>query len=375
MSNISATPFTTSATITWTTDEPANSTVQYGTTTNYGFSQTSSSLVTSHSVLLTNLFCGTAYDYRVTSVDGSSHSTSSANQSFTTATCANPTGIKHVVVVIDENTDYTDAYNSTNMPWMTAQINSVGALATGYYANTHPSIGNYMELTTGQVLTNDDGQTPSSFPVSADNIVRELLANNLTWKAYCESIPSVGYIGGDTGQYAVRHCALPYPTDVQNSTTQRNNLVGISQFDTDIANNTLPSFSFVIGNLCDDAHDCIVPGSSAPDQWLQTHLGPLFSASNFYQDTLLIFTWDETNSDNTNGGGKVEWAAFGAGVKKAYQQASSTVYQHQSTLRLALQKLGVTTFPGDAANAPDMAEFFGTSSVPNPPSGLTATVH
>ena len=60
------------------------------------------------------------------------------------------------------------------------------------YGNTHPSIGNYLMLATGQVLTNDDNQTPSSFPVSADNVVRELLAAGKTWKAYAEDLPSVG---------------------------------------------------------------------------------------------------------------------------------------------------------------------------------------
>jgi hypothetical protein len=34
-----------------------------------------------------------------------------------------------------------------------------------------------------------------SFPVSADNAVRKLLAASKTWKAYAESIPSAGYLG------------------------------------------------------------------------------------------------------------------------------------------------------------------------------------
>jgi hypothetical protein len=34
------------------------------------------------------------------------------------------------------------------------------------------------------------------------------------------------------------------------------------------------------------------------------------------------------------------------------------MYQHQSTLKLTMQLLGVTDFPGAAATAPDMTEFF-----------------
>ncbi len=271
--------------------------------------------------------------------------------------------IKHVVVVVDENTNFSDAYNSANMPWMTNQINTLGALSTQYYANTHPSIGNYFELTTGQILTNDDNQTPSSFPVSVDNVVREVLAAGLNWKAYCESIPSVGYTGDDVGQYAVHHCILPYVTDVQNSSTQVKNLVPFTQFTTDLKNGQLPSFSFVVPNMCNDAHDCSL---NQADQWLQTNIGPLFNSPTFYQDTLLIFVFDESGSDNAYGGGKVEWAVFGAGVKQGYKQTSNTIYQHQSTLSLLLRKLGVSVLPGDAASAPDMSEFFTTSTGGSP---------
>jgi len=47
----------------------------------------------------------------------------------------------------------------------------------------------------------------TQLPVSMDNVVRELVAAGKTWKAYAESLPSVGYLGGDTtsggGQYYV----------------------------------------------------------------------------------------------------------------------------------------------------------------------------
>ncbi len=75
-------------------------------------------------------------------------------------------------------------------------------LATPYYANTHPSIGNYFMLTTGQILTNSDGETPARFMVSVDNIVRELLLQGKTWKSYAETFPSPSYIGGNRGSYA-----------------------------------------------------------------------------------------------------------------------------------------------------------------------------
>jgi hypothetical protein len=37
---------------------------------------------------------------------------------------------------------------------------------------------------------------------------------------------------------------------------------------------------------------------------------------------------------------------------------STNMYQHQSTLKLSLQLLGISDFPGAAATVPDMTEFF-----------------
>ena len=64
ISAVSANPISSGATITWTTNKPANSQVAYGATTAYGsISPLNSSLVTSHSVILTGLSASTTYHY------------------------------------------------------------------------------------------------------------------------------------------------------------------------------------------------------------------------------------------------------------------------------------------------------------------------
>ena len=60
-------------------------------------------------------------------------------------------------------------------------------------------------------------------------------------------------------------------------------------------------------------------------------------------------------SDATHGGGRVAAVVVSPFVKKQYQ--SGTFFQHESTLRLLLKSLGVTTYPGASANAPEMDEF------------------
>jgi acid phosphatase len=184
------------------------------------------------------------------------------------------------------------------------------------------------------------------------------VAARKTWKAYAESLPSVGYLGGNTtsggGQYYVRHVPIAYLTDVQNTSTQQQNLVPFTQLAQDLATGSLPNYSFITPNGCDDAHDC---GLSTADNWLKDNIGPLIRNSLFQKDGLLIVVFDESGNDNTNGGGRVVCTLISPAFSKLGYQ-STTLYQHESVLRLTLEGLGVTLLPGAASNAPDMGQFF-----------------
>lgn len=75
----------TSAVITWTTDESANSKVNYGTASgSLTLSASTTPLVTTHSMALTGLQTGTTYYYRAVSSDGHGNIATSSEQSFTT---------------------------------------------------------------------------------------------------------------------------------------------------------------------------------------------------------------------------------------------------------------------------------------------------
>jgi len=82
---VEGTPSDTSITITWSTDEAANSRIDYGATVSYGSASTSASLVTSHSITLTGLSPSTTYHYRIQSADTLSNSTNSSDGTFTTS--------------------------------------------------------------------------------------------------------------------------------------------------------------------------------------------------------------------------------------------------------------------------------------------------
>jgi hypothetical protein len=256
----------------------------------------------------------------------------------------------HVILVLEENRSYSEVVGSSAMPYLNSLASQYG-LATQYFANTHPSIGNYFMLTTGQVITNDDAFAGT---VDVDNIVRSLSAAGKTWKSYAEGLLSTGYTGGDSYPYTKRHNPFAYLTDIVNSSTQVNNLVSLSQFNSDLANDQLPNFSFLVPNLLNDAHDGPL---QLADTWLQINIAPLISSPTFQRDGLLIIVFDEAGtSDSTGGGGHVAAFIISPKAKNGYQ--STTVYQHQSALRLILHGLGIQTYPGAASNAPEMGEFF-----------------
>src|SRR5579864_8966845 len=243
----------------------------------------------------------------------------------------------HVILLMEENHSYSSVIGSSSMPYLNSLAQKYG-LATQYYANTHPSIGNYFELTTGQIITNDDGYSGT---VSADNVVRHLLTAGKSWKSYAESLPSAGYIGGDVYPYVQHHNPFTYLTDVVNSQNQLQNLVPFSEFATDLNNNQLPQYSFIVPNMQDDGHD----GSlNQADSWLKTNIAPLIANSTFQKDGLLIILFDESfASDTQHGGGQVAMVVISPLAKKGYQ--STTFYQHQSTCQLLLLGLGLTSFP------------------------------
>lgn len=255
----------------------------------------------------------------------------------------------HVFVVVEENADYSTVKSSATMPYLDSLAHQYG-MATQYYANTHPSIGNYFMLTAGRIITNDDGYDRT---VDVDNIVRELVAAGKTWKSYAESLPYVGYVGPSRGEYARKHNPLSFFSDVVDDSLQRRNLVPFSRFATDLTDGTLPDYAFIVPNLCNDGHDC---SSSTADAWLRTNIDPLIRSPTFQKDGLLVITFDESFNDDTGGGGRVAWVVVSPKAKRGY--VSNTTYQHQSTLRLTAQALGLTKFPGASDSASNMSEFF-----------------
>ena len=266
----------------------------------------------------------------------------------------------HVFLVVLENHGFSQVIGNAAMPYLNS-LATQHALATNYFANTHPSIGNYFMLTTGNIETNDDAFAGT---VSSDSIPRAFAAAGKTWKAYLESLPSAGYTGGDVYPYFKHHDPFVYLTDVLNSSSETANVVPFTQLASDLNAGAVPQYAFIAPNAEDDAHDC--PGGAASctddqklaaaDIWLKNNIDPLINSPALSNSVFIIVFDEAVDTDATNGGGKVAMVMVGTHVKAAFK--STTFYQHQSTLRLVLDLLRVNDHPGNSAVAPTMGEFF-----------------
>jgi hypothetical protein len=320
-----------------------------------GFSSSVNWSAGSGTINASGAFTAPAAAGNVTITATSTEDATKTGEATVTVQLATPSS-KHVVLVMEENSSYSTVVgNSAVWPNLNDLIGN-GALPANYYADTHPSIGNYLMLTTGQILTNDDSSTTVW---NVDNIARRMLAAGVSFKVYAEGVTQ-GYVGGNTGLYLIRHNPFALLSDVASDPQVANETIyPFTQFATDLANDALPEFSYIVPNVDDDAHNGT---PQQADTWLQANVVHPLSANPAFQsggDGILIVDFDEAeDSDTTHGGGHVSPVFWGPNVKVGYVQTSASVYQHESMLRTIMEALQLPNPPGAAAAAPSMSEFF-----------------
>ena len=273
------------------------------------------------------------------------------------------TSTQHVVVVVFENQNYSDVVGSPSMPYFNS-LASAGSLATQFYGDVHPSLGNYLIMTAGQDPTIGSSDPDNwSGTIGSSNVASVLTTAGKTWKVYAQSLPSTGYTGGDQYPYVKHHNPFVYFDSVLKDPNQTANVVALTELSADVTGGSLPSYSFVVPDDQHNGHDCPSGGSSCPlsdrlsaiDNFLKNNVGPLLNNSSLMANTIVIITFDESASDATNGGGHIPVIIAGGPIKTGFQ--SNTTYQFQSLLRFSLQSLGQSTYPGLANVATPMTEF------------------
>ncbi|MGC2617608.1 MAG: alkaline phosphatase family protein [Acidobacteriaceae bacterium] len=270
----------------------------------------------------------------------------------------------HVWVLNEENNSFEDIVGNPQMPYYNSLIQKY-SLATQFYADQHSSLPALMWFVAGAAVEPNNDTT--SCQHDEDNVVRELLKQGYTWKAYEENLPSAGYqglYGGATNIYYRRHNPLIDFTDVCPGTGQDTNSVNFTQMAADFAQNATPNFAWVTPAGDDDDHD----GTPAEaDAWLSAHLPAILARPEFAPggDGILFIVWDEGQLDGDNRcsdsvssgcGGRTPAIVIGPQVRNGYQ--STTLYHNESVLKTVCVAMGLSTCPGAAQNAAPMADVF-----------------
>jgi hypothetical protein len=194
-----------------------------------------------------------------------------------------------VVVVVMENAESGEVIGSAAAPYTNSLVGVYG-LASESYAVAHPSLPNYLALTSGS--TNGVSSDCTDCHVRAQNIVDQLEAAHVSWKAYLEDAPSPCFRGAESGGYAKKHNPFIYYDDIASSPARCRRLVGFAQLAADLRRGQLPTYVWITPNLCDDGHDC---GVAAADRFLARTLPAVIRELGPHG--FLVLTWDEGSSD------------------------------------------------------------------------------
>lgn len=223
----------------------------------------------------------------------------------------------HILVVVMENHDYSQIIGNIQAPYINS-LAAGGALLTNYTAISHPSEPNSFALYAG-----------STFGIADYNHYSEL-GPTLATILQGAGKSFAGYVEHGGASYDHN----PWESFPEGFSVEKD----FNNFPADFT--TLPNVSFVIPNVHDDMHDGTIQQG---DTWLQTQLASYaqWARSN---NSLLVLTWDEGDSDPTN---RVATIFYGAHVVPGSYNAAYNHYNLLSTLLVANDLVG----PRNAANA------------------------
>jgi hypothetical protein len=254
-------------------------------------------------------------------------------------TVSNAGPIQHVVWILMENEDFGSIIGSGSAPYLNSLASTYGS-ATAYSAISHPSLPNYIALTSGSDQGIADDSDPSSHPLNVPSIFSQLPGG--ASRSLEQDMPS-NCAGGNSGDYAVRHNPETYYTNLAAD-------CGTYDVPLGAVLDLSPRFTFVTPNLINDMHDGTI---SDGDNFLKSFVPRLIATPQYQAGSTVIFiTWDENAGGTGNQIPCIVISPYTHGVKDA------TPYTHYSLLRTTEELLGLPLL-GNAASANSMLGKFG----------------
>jgi phospholipase C len=312
-----------------------------------------------------------------------------------------PATFKHVVVIMDENQSYGAIIGApgsaadTSAPAINSYARSCG-VATNYHAITHPSHSDYIAATAGntyvapgckdwtcvsQQLSFCDANGNTGGTMTCPNVFSQLDSRGISWKTYAENMPSncatsaadpysaghnppVWFIQGG-GSYNLASSCAAHDVPLTSSTA------GLQH---DIDNNSLPAYSWIVPNKCNDMHNCSGQNPvTAGDTFIKTWVDRIIATPDYQNgSTVIVLTWDEgveggrpfnedclAQANLSDESCHVPTVVLSPYITPG--TAPSTFFTHYSLLKTTEKMLGVTQYLGHAGDAgtTDMLAAFG----------------
>lgn len=269
-------------------------------------------------------------------------STASAGAATCGTLALSSTKYTHVVWIWMENHSYNEIIGSSQAPYINSLAGECG-LATNYHNISHPSLPNYVAGTSGLPLGELKQFSSDCSPSrKCSTAAQSIFGQVPSWKAYEESMPK-NCDRSNSGEYAVRHNPPPYYTKLKECEVKD---VPYTQLSGDLANGTLPAFSFITPNLIDDMHDGTI---AQGDEWLKANLPAIVNSTEYQAGTVVVFiTWDEGEGGSSNECATnttdvgCHVATIAVSPSTAAGTQSSTLFNHYSLLGSAEQLLGAS---------------------------------
>jgi hypothetical protein len=294
----------------------------------------------------------------VQATDGSGATTQSAP---VTVTVGNH--LSHVFVIVLENHDWSEIKGSPSAPYINGTLLAQGAHAESYLnvPGLHPSLPNYIWLESGNNQGVLDDGSPSSHLLTQSHLTGLMNAAGVSWKSYQEDISGTDCPLVPVNKYYPKHDPMIYFQDI-NGGLDASSAVCIAhvrpfaELQADLDANTVPSYSFITPNICDDMHDnsgCQSTNTIANgDGWLSQVVPKILASQAFKAGGALFITWDESEGSNV----PIGFIALSPLVKEGY--SNTVAYTHSSTLRSIEEIFGLSPFLGAAASANDLSDLF-----------------
>jgi len=217
-----------------------------------------------------------------------------------------------VVVIVLENHEYGSIIDQRRAPYL-KRFARRGTLFTHFHALHHPSLPNYLEMTSGQSSgCRSDDCAKARF--RANNLFAQLGYHGIRWAVWAESMGSRCRTSSH-GLYASWHNPALYYRNLMPKVCARRDVPYPKHLP-----RYMPRFVFAVPNLCHDMHDCSIARGS---RWLRHHVPPLL-----HHGATVIITFDEGLS-SVGGGGHIYTAMRGPGVP---HRRDAHTYSHRGLL-------------------------------------------